>query len=120
MDIKKAEEYFAAKMEFTTGPVELDHTLKKNKDKVNIIDVRLSEDYKKGHIPGAVNLPKHQWDDTSASILRKDQVNVLYCYTQVCHLAANAALKFAKQGYPVMELEGGFKTWKEHNLDIEQ
>ena len=26
----------------------------------------------------------------------------------------------ASQGYPVMELEGGFATWKEHDLDIER
>ena len=29
---------------------------------VNIMDVRAAEDYAEGHIPGAVNLPKDQWD----------------------------------------------------------
>jgi hypothetical protein len=35
-------------------------------------------------------------------------------------LAANACVRFASQGYPVMELEGGFEVWKEHELDIEE
>jgi hypothetical protein len=26
---------------------------------------------------------------------------------------------FASKGYPVMELEGGFETWKDYELDIE-
>ena len=40
--------------------------------------------------------------------------------TQVCHLAANACVAFASQGFPVMELEGGFTAWKEHDLEIER
>jgi len=29
-------------------------------------------------------------------------------------------VQFAARGYPVMELEGGFETWKEHQFDIEE
>jgi hypothetical protein len=29
-------------------------------------------------------------------------------------------VRFAAQGYPVMELEGGFETWKKSELDIEE
>jgi rhodanese-related sulfurtransferase len=84
----------------------------------NMVDVRAAEDYAEGHIPGAISLPKDKWNALSG--LRKDKVNVLYCYSQVCHLAATAALEFASKGYPVMELEGGFRTWKEHEMDIEK
>ena len=38
----------------------------------------------------------------------KNKTHVIYCYTQTCHLAAGAALVFAKKGYSVVELEGGF------------
>jgi hypothetical protein len=40
--------------------------------------------------------------------VRKDKLNVLYCYSGVCHLATSAAVEFAEKGYPVMEMEGGF------------
>jgi len=85
---------------------------------VNIVDVRAAEDYAEGHIPCAVNLPKDRWSTLEG--LRKDKINVVYCYSQVCHLAAAAAFEFASRGYPVMELEGGFRTWKEHEMDIEK
>ena len=34
-------------------------------------------------------------------------------------LAAKACVAFARQGFPVMEWEGGFNGWKEHDLEIE-
>ena len=82
------------------------------------MDVRESEDFAKGHIPGAVNIPKEEWNEPHG--LARGKTNVVYCYSQQCHLAANACVRFATAGYPVMELEGGFETWKEHQLDIEE
>ena len=116
-DPQKAKEYFEAKMAFTTGPVELERMMKQSEN-INIVDVRAAEDYAEGHIPGAVNLPKDKWQTLEG--LRKDKTNVLYCYSQVCHLAATAAVEFASKGYPVMELEGGFRAWKEHDMEIEK
>ncbi len=115
-DPAKAKDFFEAKMAFTTGPVELERMMK-NKE-VNIVDVRAAEDYAEGHIPGAVNLPKDQW--RSLTGLRKDKINVLYCYSQVCHLAATAAVQFAEQGYPIMELDGGWRWWKDDGFDVEK
>jgi len=116
-DPQKAKEYFEAKMAFTTGPVELERMMKQGEN-INIVDVRAAEDYAEGHIPGAVNLPKDKWQTLEG--LRKDKTNVLYCYSQVCHLAATAAVEFASKGYPIMELEGGFCAWKEHDMEIEK
>ena len=113
-DPAKAKEYFTAKMAFTTGPVELERMMKGNE--VNVVDVRAAEDYAEGHIPGSVNLPKDQWHTFKG--LRKDKPNVLYCYSHVCHLAATAAVEFAEKGYPVMELEGGWRWWKNDGFDI--
>jgi rhodanese-related sulfurtransferase len=116
-DPQKAKEYFEAKISFTTGPVELERMMKQGEN-INIVDVRAAEDYAEGHIPGAVNLPKDKWQTLEG--LRKDKTNVVYCYSQVCHLAATAAVEFASKGYPVMELEGGFRAWKEHDMESEK
>lgn len=116
IDPKKALEYFKDKMLYTTGPVELSRLIEKKE--LNVIDVRYAEDFQKGHIPTAVSIPPEQWDSASDK-LDKNKTNVLYCYSQVCHLAAKAAVKFAELGFPVMELEGGFKAWTENKLDIE-
>jgi rhodanese-related sulfurtransferase len=116
----KAKKFFQDKMAFTTGPVELERAMKGHE--VNVVDVRAAEDYAEGHVPGAVNLPKDQWHDAKVlkSRLRKDKINVLYCYSHVCHLAATAAVEFAGKGYPVMELEGGWRWWKNDGFDIQK
>ena len=114
----RAKSYFEDKLAFTIGPYELDQWIKAGEDNLIVVDVRLAEDYAKGHLPGAINLPKDKWDHPAG--LSKDKTNVVYCYTQQCHLAANACVHFADSGYPVMELEGGFQTWKEHQFDIEE
>jgi rhodanese-related sulfurtransferase len=115
IDPAKARKFFEDKMAFTTGPVELAREL--GDDNVLVVDVRAAEDYNKGHIPGAISLPQERWDDTDQ--LNKNKLHVLYCYSQVCHLAAKAAMKLAAKGYSVMELEGGFAGWEEHGQRVE-
>ena len=107
---QKAQHYFEKILAFTTGPVELKTLL--DEGNVNVIDVRNPEDYEISHIPGAISIPK---DEISNNLekLSKDKVNVVYCYNQQFHLGARAALILADYDYPVMLLEGGFKTWTE-------
>jgi rhodanese-related sulfurtransferase len=116
-NIEKAEEYFANKNNFTTGPVEVSKKIEAG-DHIVIIDVRAEEDFREGHLPGAVNLPEDQWLTLQGP--RKDLPNIFYCYSQTCHLASQAAQFFAHEGYPVMEMEGGFEAWKENELKVEK
>ena len=116
VDTNKAVDYFRAKMRFTTGPVELKHLIDLGEN-INIIDVRLSEDFVTGHIPGSINLPKDKWDTLEG--FTHDRNNIVYCYSGVCHLAVEGCLFFAERGYSVMELEGGFDEWKKHELPVE-
>ena len=117
VDPVRAKAFFQDKVAFTTGPVELDLMIKSHDNNIIVVDVREAEDYAKGHIPGAINLPKGTWE--RANGLSKDKTNIVYCYTQTCHLAANACVAFASQGFPVMELDGAFEAWKENDFEIE-
>lgn len=116
-DPARARAWFEDKLAFTTGPVELDHMLKSN-DNIVVVDVRDAEDFAKGHIPGALSLPQERWDSLEGT--SRDKTHIFYCYTQACHLAAQACVKFANRGCPVMELEGGFAGWKAAELEIER
>jgi rhodanese-related sulfurtransferase len=116
-DPARARAWFEDKLAFTTGPVELDRMLKSNENIV-VVDVREAEDFAKGHVPGALNLPPEKWDTLEG--VSRDKTHIFYCYTQACHLAAQACVKFANRGYQVMELEGGFTGWKAAELDVER
>ena len=117
IDTRKAVEFFEAKLEFTTGPAELNRMIERRED-INIVDVRREGDYRKGHIPGAVNLPREKWDSFAG--LSSYKTNIVYCYNQQCHLSAEACKVFAEHGYPVMELEGGIDAWTQNELKVEQ
>jgi|GEM_PF-328025 len=117
-DPLKAKEYFALKDKYIMGPQELHFLLQEQPDLIHIVDVRQMEDYAKGHLPGAINLPQEQWKIGSG--LKKDKINVIYCYNLECPLAAKAATEFATKGYSVMELVGGFKSWQDGNYEIER
>jgi rhodanese-related sulfurtransferase len=114
---EQAEEFFADKLAFTIGPVEVNQQIEDH-EKNLIIDVRDTKDFLKGHVPGAINLPEGQWEKTSNWL--NDQPLIVYCYSQTCHLAARAAVEFARQGHSVQEMEGGFDTWKENKLPVEK
>ena|SRR5437879_5725094 len=116
-DPAKARQFFEDKMAFTTGPVELNRAIDE-KQAIVVVDVRAADAFKESHIRGAVSLPRDNWSTLAG--LRKDKLNVLYCYSHVCHLAAAACVEFARQGYPVMEMDGGFLAWEKHKLTIEK
>lgn len=107
---EKAQCFFSKCLAFTLGPVELKDLL--DEGKVTVVDVRRSEDYEISHIPSAISIPKDELDK-NLDKLSKDEVTVVYCYNQQCYLGARACLILADYGYPVMLLEGGFKTWTE-------
>lgn len=115
-DFDGARRHFAAKLAYTTGTHELAQVIQTGQDAV-IVDVRLPADFRAGHVPGAINLPKGRWQRPEG--LRKDVPNYLYCYSQTCHLAAAAAAELLAQGYPVVEVEGGFAQWKADGSRIE-
>ena len=115
-DFAAAKAYFTQKMNATTGWHELSGMLERKEDIV-VVDVRYPGDFRKSRIPGAVNLPKGKWHEPKG--LAKDKLNVLYCYNQQCHLAAEAALELVSRGYPVAEMEGGFATWEANGMPVE-
>jgi rhodanese-related sulfurtransferase len=110
-DLVAAQSYFAARVAFTTGVHELDYIVQQNQGEAIVVDVRFPTDYAAGHVPGAINLPKGKWHNPRG--LRKDATIYVYCYDQTCHLAAEAAVELTKQGYKIVEVEGGFDRWQQ-------
>ncbi len=104
----EAQDYFIEKLAYTLGPVELKNFMEKGG--VRVVDVRTAADYEIAHIPGAISIPKDEID-ANLDKLSKDEITIVYCYNQQCHLGDNACLNIAQYGYPVMLMEGGFDVW---------
>lgn len=110
IDTKYAKEYFINRLAYTLGPVELKNFMVKGG--IKVVDVRSEADYNIAHIPGAISIPKDKLDKNLEK-LSKDEITIVYCYNQQCHLGDNACLILTDYGYPAMLLEGGFKVLTE-------
>jgi rhodanese-related sulfurtransferase len=124
-DQNQAVSYFENELEFTTNPGGAKAVVEGKRPNVTIIDVRSAEAFAKGHIPGAINISHKDFnnfdgDNDKFEGLRKDGYNYVYCYEALCNLSQKAALKFAKQGYAVKDMKGGFKSWEEHGYPVEK
>jgi rhodanese-related sulfurtransferase len=99
------------------SPVAVNQALAEKRDIV-VVDVRAAEDFAKGHLPGAVSLPREKWNEATG--LSKEKVNVVYCYSGTCPLGGEACAQLVGQGYPVVEMDGGFDVWDSSAFEVEQ
>ena len=76
-----------------------------------IVDVRRPDEFAKGHIPGAINVPNEGIaDEQPAELPDLDQVLLVYCQTG--RRSAAASKKLADIGYTRVLEFGGIMTWK--------
>lgn len=122
-DAARAAQFFADRLDFTTGTHELDVLLKEpGKERFQVVDVRFPDDYAEGHVPGAINLPMAKWENRRflEEHLDREATLYVYCYSPTCHLAATAASKLVPAGYRVVEVEGGWEDWVQHGYPVEK
>jgi phage shock protein E len=82
-----------------------------------VIDVRTSEEFATGHIPGAVNIP---YDVVATRISEIDAPNGVALYCMVGPRARKGETALLRAGYaPVLHLEGGLAAWQEAGLPVE-
>ncbi len=83
-----------------------------------VIDVRTSEEYASGHIPGAVNIP---FDQVAQRIAEVDAPHgvALYCMVGPRARKGEAAL-LAASYQKVFHLEGGLAAWQAAGLPVER
>jgi len=85
---------------------------------VTVLDVRPSEEYAAGHIPGAINVPLKELSKRLHEFKRNRQI-VAYCRGPYCVLAFDAVAKLRAKGFDARRLEGGFPEWRHAELPIE-
>ncbi len=86
---------------------------------VTVLDVRPSEEYRSGHVPGAINVPLSELEKYLEK-LDKTQEVIAYCRGPHCILAFDAVEKLRKNGITAHRMENGFPEWKSAGLPVEQ
>ncbi|MHB1393191.1 MAG: rhodanese-like domain-containing protein [Clostridia bacterium] len=76
--------------------------------KVIFLSVRKAEDYAKGHIEGAVNIPFGKGMEQKFNTLPKDKKIIVYCYTGQTAGQTVAGLRLL--GYDAVSMNGGMGT----------
>jgi len=75
-----------------------------------ILSVRSPEQYAKGHIPGAVNIPwREVAKEENLAKLPKDRQIVVYCYTG--HTGSQITALLNILGYDAVNLQFGMTSW---------
>lgn len=101
------------------APVSRDQLVSALRDRtVTLLDVRPEEEFKLGHLPGALNVPLGELAKR-LSELPKDQEIVAYCRGPYCVLSFEAVAALRAKGFQVRRLEDGFPEWKAAGLEIE-
>lgn len=78
---------------------------------VVVLDVRPAEEYRAGHIPGAISVPLKELQQR-LSELPADQEIVAYCRGPYCVLAVEAVEFLRKRGRRAWRLEDGVWDWR--------
>jgi rhodanese-related sulfurtransferase len=84
---------------------------------VLVLDVRPAEEYRAGHIAGAVSVPL-QGLQQRLGALPRDREIVAYCRGPYCVLAPEAVRVLRAQGYAATPLEDGVAEWRAHGLPV--
>jgi rhodanese-related sulfurtransferase len=105
-----AREYFERRgaMEALAG----DELMRRVKSgEVTVLDVRPPEEYRAGHIPGALSIPVSELR-VRLKELPKDREVVAYCRGPYCVMAVDAVELLRQKGFKAHRLEQGVVDWR--------
>jgi rhodanese-related sulfurtransferase/DNA-binding transcriptional ArsR family regulator len=87
-------------------------------ESVAVLDVRPEEEYRAGHIPGALSVPVDSLE-AALQVLPKDKEIVAYCRGPYCVFSDEAVELLKSRGYRASRLTEGFPEWRAAGLPVE-
>ncbi|URM88969.1 metalloregulator ArsR/SmtB family transcription factor [Streptomyces sp. MRC013] len=85
---------------------------------VVVLDVRPVEEYRAGHIPGAVSIPVGELADRIDELPGGTEI-VVYCRGEYCGLAHDAVRLLADRGRRAIRLSDGMLEWRLSELPVD-
>lgn len=111
------QSYFRARD--SLEPVSRSALLERLRDgRVTLLDVRPAEEFARGHLPGALNIPLDQLDAALCGFTENVPV-VAYCRGPYCVLSYDAVAQLRAHGVQATRLEDGYPEWKAAGFPVE-
>lgn len=85
---------------------------------VVVLDVRPVEEYRAGHIPGAVSIPVEELADRIDELPGETEI-VVYCRGEYCVLAYDAVRLLTDRGRRAIRLHDGMLEWRLADLPVD-
>ena len=86
---------------------------------VTVIDVRPAEEYRAGHIPGALSIPLPELKARMRELPVRREI-VAYCRGRYCVMAIDAVQLLREAGYRAVRMELGVIDWRVRGWRIEK
>jgi rhodanese-related sulfurtransferase len=114
-----AAAHFAARLALETDCWDVHAATRDGAADFVLLDVRTPALYARGHVPGAVSLPRREIDRGRMAAWPADTLFVVYCAGPHCNGADKAALALARLGRPVKMMIGGVTGWLDEGLTLQ-
>lgn len=85
---------------------------------LTLLDVRPSDEYWAGHLPGAIHAPLDELDRMLESLPKNEEI-VAYCRGPYCALSHEAVQRLRQLGFRVRRFDNGVAEWRAAGLPIE-
>jgi rhodanese-related sulfurtransferase/predicted transcriptional regulator len=85
---------------------------------VVVLDVRPEEEYRAGHIPGAISVPVDALE-AALQTLPRDREIVAYCRGPYCVFSDEAVALLRSRGYRARRLRQGLPDWRAAGMPVE-
>jgi rhodanese-related sulfurtransferase len=109
--------HFAAKLAFETDCADVEAAMRAGASDFVLVDVRGPTAFARGHVPGAVNLPRREITRERLAAWPAERLIVVYCAGPHCNGADKAALALARLGRPVKIMIGGMTGWADEGFE---
>lgn len=106
-----AAAFFAALLSCQTDVSDVHASLDAGMPGLVLADSRGTQAWRQGRLPGAIHLPTAEIAARAAAVIPAGTLVVTYCWGPGCNGATRAALEYARLGYQVKEMIGGFEYW---------
>lgn len=109
--------YFTAKLAYETDASDA-YAAQGAGETFALVDVRSAEAYAQGHARGAIHMPYRDIAERAPREIPAGTPVVVYCWSPGCNAGAKGAVEFARLGYSVREMIGGFEYWAREGLPV--